>query len=66
MSRKEQPEPEHRTELDRKGTARAQRRRYAAPHILSAEPLEAAAATCSPPAPPFGKTFPGICTQLGS
>jgi len=44
----------------------AKRRRYTAPRVLSAEPLEAAAATCDPPTAPLGKTVPIPCLTLGS
>ncbi len=43
---------------------------YARPQILSAEELEAAAASCSPVNDPYGKTFdpgpPIVCATLGS
>ena len=42
------------------------KRPYTAPQILSAEPLEAAAATCAPPAGGFGKAVPIPCGTLGS
>ncbi len=43
----------------RRSTAEAPRRRpYVAPRVLSAEPLEAAAATCDPPAGGVGKAAP--------
>ncbi len=42
------------------------RRPYTPPKVLSAEQLEAAAATCRPPAPPYGKTIPNPCGRLGS
>ncbi len=44
------------------------RRPYGPPRLLSSEPLELAAGTCSPPTEPFGKTHipPSTCTQLGS
>lgn len=42
------------------------RRPYSPPVILSAEPLEAAAAACDPPTPPLGKTVPIPCGTLGS
>ncbi len=42
------------------------KRPYARPEVLSSERLEAAAATCSPPAPPYGKTVPTPCSTLGS
>lgn len=41
------------------------RQPYAPPRVLSAEPLEAAAATCDPPSGPFGKSIPP-CFTLGS
>jgi hypothetical protein len=50
-----QPRPEH-----------SARRSYCAPRVLGAESLEAAAATCNPPAPPFGKSVPFPCSSLGS
>ena len=42
------------------------RRPYSRPRVLSAESLEAVAATCDPPAPPYGKTIPTPCLTLGS
>jgi hypothetical protein len=54
---------------DGKGNGTKEKRRpYTSPKVLSAERLEAAAATCDPPAPPFGKTVSafGPCTTLGS
>lgn len=42
------------------------RRPYEAPRVLSAEPLEAAAATCNPPTGAFGKTVPIPCSTVGS
>ncbi len=42
------------------------RRSYSAPRVLSAEQLEAAAATCAPPAGGFGKHRPNPCGILGS
>ncbi len=39
---------------------------YARPQILSAEELEAAAASCDPAAGGFGKTLPSPCGTLGS
>ncbi len=42
------------------------KRPYEAPRVLSAEPLEAAAATCDPPAGGFGKAVPIPCGTLGS
>jgi hypothetical protein len=44
----------------------APRKKYSPPRILSAEPLEAAAATCAPPVGGFGKTTPFPCGTLGS
>jgi hypothetical protein len=45
-------------EQDASLTHNSGRRRYTPPRLLSSEPLELAAATCSPPAPPYGKTVP--------
>jgi hypothetical protein len=42
------------------------RRPYSPPRVLSAEPLEAAAAACDPPTGGFGKTVPLPCGTLGS
>lgn len=43
------------------------KRQYAPPKVLSAEQLEAAAATCNPPAGGFGKAVgPGGCGTSGS
>lgn len=42
------------------------KRPYQAPRILSAEPLEAAAATCDPQTGAFGKSIPTPCGVLGS
>lgn len=39
---------------------------YVAPKVLAIERLEAAAATCEPAAPPFGKSVPMPCSALGS
>ncbi len=44
----------------------SQRQAYQPPLVLSAERLEAVAAACDPPAPPFGKTMPFPCGTLGS
>ncbi len=41
-------------------------RPYQPPRVISAENLEAAAATCSPPTGPYGKTKPTPCGILGS
>lgn len=41
-------------------------RPYGPPRIVSAEDLEAAAATCDPPAGGFGKQRPIPCGTLGS
>jgi hypothetical protein len=48
--------------------AAERRRPYAPPRVLSAEPLEAAAAVCDPPTPQgAGKSFPPCNPQqLGS
>jgi hypothetical protein len=50
--------------------AGAERRPYDPPRVLSAERLEAAAATCDPPSGGFGKTLgppaQGGCSTLGS
>ena len=49
--------------------SRGERRPYAPPRILSADPLEIAAAACEDVEFPatFGKTVgPGACTTLGS
>lgn len=43
------------------------RRPYHPPRIVSAEPLEAAAAVCFPPTGGLGKSYPAPpCTTLGS
>jgi hypothetical protein len=42
------------------------RRAYVQPKILSSDRLEAAAATCAPPAGGFGKHIPTPCGALGS
>lgn len=42
------------------------RRPYARPQMISAEGLEAAAATCAPPTGGFGKQVPNACGTLGS
>jgi hypothetical protein len=42
------------------------RRAYVQPKILSSDRLEAAAATCDPAAPPYGKSVPFPCGTLGS
>ena len=42
------------------------RRPYSRPMVLSAESLEAAAATCSPAGGGYGKTVPVPCGTLGS
>ncbi|MEP0774846.1 MAG: hypothetical protein HRF46_10865 [Acidobacteriota bacterium] len=49
-------------------TRRPGRKPYGPPRLISSEPLEFAAGTCSPPTGPFGKTYvpPSTCTQLGS
>ena len=48
-------------------TARADSlRSYSRPQVLSAEGLEAAAATCDPQEGVFGKTIPIPCGTLGS
>ncbi|MFT5098290.1 MAG: hypothetical protein ACI9HY_000398 [Planctomycetaceae bacterium] len=47
-------------------TAESSRRPYTTPRVISAERLEAAAATCDPPAGGFGKTIPLPCGVLGS
>lgn len=60
------PEPEKSNQADQPEPAQTGRRVYCAPRVLGAESLEAAAATCSPPAPPFGKTLPFPCSSLGS
>ena len=65
------PEPTDQQEqdADQPGDARPAdggRRPYTAPKILSAEPLEAAAATCQPQTGVFGKTVPIPCGTLGS
>ena len=52
-------------ELGASSTA-AGKRPYTAPRMLSAETLEAVAATCDPPTGAFGKTVPFPCTTLGS
>lgn len=61
---------ENKAERDGEGNLKhGKRRPYTPPRVLSAERLEAAAATCDPPAPPFGKnTGPGFgnCTTIGS
>ena len=41
------------------------RQKYTPPRVLSSEVLEAAAATCDPAAPPYGKSRP-TCGTLGS
>lgn len=41
-------------------------RPYSPPRVLSAERLEAAAATCDPPTQPYGKDLPVSCSVLGS
>ncbi len=41
-------------------------RPYSRPQVLSAEGLEAAAATCDPQEPVLGKTIPIPCGTLGS
>lgn len=46
--------------------AEAGKRPYEAPRVLSAEPLEAAAATCDPPTGAFGKSVPIPCSTVGS
>ena len=52
---------------DRHNMAAEQTKRpYARPEVLSSERLEAAAATCDPAAPPFGKDVPNTCGTLGS
>lgn len=63
-SRENDPEPD-----DQRNSGNGERRPYNSPRVLSAERLEAAAATCDPPVLPFGKnTAPGFgnCTTLGS
>lgn len=59
---------DNKAEHDGEGNRKVgQRRPYTPPRVLSAERLEAAAATCDPPAPPFGKTVgPFACATLGS
>lgn len=49
-------------------TGKAGRKPYGPPRLISSEPLEFAAGTCSPPTGPFGKSYvpPSTCTQLGS
>jgi len=47
-------------------TVVAGKKTYSEPKILSVERLEAAAATCDPPAGAFGKVQPFPCTKLGS
>jgi hypothetical protein len=42
------------------------RRQYSKPKVLSAEQLEAAAATCDPPVGGFGKLGPPACGTPGS
>jgi hypothetical protein len=42
------------------------RRPYLAPKLLSAEPLELAAATCDPATGGFGKVGPPTCVTDGS
>jgi hypothetical protein len=42
------------------------KRPYTAPRILSAEPLEAMAATCSPQSGSYGKSIPVPCGVRGS
>jgi len=42
------------------------KRAYQAPRIVSAEPLEAAAATCQPQTGVFGKSVPVPCGTVGS
>lgn len=58
---KQHPEAKHSTLADS-----GAKRPYQAPRVLSAEPLEAAAATCDPPAGGFGKTVPIPCGTAGS
>lgn len=48
------------------GELDAGKRPYEAPRVLSAEPLEAAAATCDPPTGAFGKSVPIPCATVGS
>lgn len=55
------------TSLADKGETGANGKRpYEAPKVLSAEPLEAAAATCDPPTGAFGKSVPIPCSTVGS
>jgi hypothetical protein len=56
----------HENSLLASQTKPGQRQAYKPPLVLSAERLEAVAAACDPPAPPFGKTLPFPCGTLGS
>lgn len=71
MSKTQQSETQIKTDTPDRESAREERklRPYAPPRVMSAEPLEAAAATCNPPTGGFGKRSPptpGACTSLGS
>ncbi len=60
---KDKTGPQARREIPQ--ALQGRRRRYEPPRILSAEPLEAAAATCDPPSGGFGKSVPS-CNIFGS
>lgn len=66
MAGKELPATGRTAQLEGKRTTGRPRRDYSPPRVLSAEPLEAAAATCNPPAGGFGKTVPFPCSTGGS
>jgi len=68
MSKMKQTTNSNKDELMTKGARLAEsvKRPYTSPKILSVEFLEAAAATCSPPAGGFGKHIPTPCGTLGS
>lgn len=68
MSKMNQTKNSSKDQLMNKGAALAEsvKRPYTSPKILSVEFLEAAAATCAPPAGGFGKHIPNPCGTLGS